>query len=202
MAYARHCIIGAVQACLICLAPARAQAQENPGFPDPAQTGFHNAALVYAESSLNAESARPLFSCQDATGKATPSEPLFDAAKRAIDDQDRPALSIGPLEPVCRQFLNSCKNPIRIHRLCSSMSPWVGSRLISIVDGRYHPTRLCTCQCINQLETRRPPPTLRIRSAPIHHLALLSQAESASRGRLIADSVQRRRRAPGPPPAT
>ena len=112
----------------MCLAPARAQDQENPGFPDPAQAGFHNAALVYAESSLNAEPARPLFSCQDATGKATPSEPLFDPAERAIDDQDRPALSIGPLEPVCRQFLNSCKNPIRIHRLCSSISPWVGSK--------------------------------------------------------------------------
>ena len=128
MACARHCIIGAVQACLMCLAPARAQAQENPGFSDPAQAGFHNAALEYAESSLNAEYARPLFSRQDATGKATPSEPLFDAAKWTIDDQDRPALSIGPLEPVCRQFLNSCKNPIRIHHLCSSMSPWVGSK--------------------------------------------------------------------------
>ena len=54
------------------LAPARAQTQENPGFPDSAQAEFHNAALVYAESSLNAEPVRPLFSRQDATGKATP----------------------------------------------------------------------------------------------------------------------------------
>ena len=57
------------------LAPARAQTQENPGFPDSAQAGFHNAALVYAESSLNAEPVRPLFSRQNATGKAMPSEP-------------------------------------------------------------------------------------------------------------------------------
>ena len=57
------------------LAPARAQTQENPGFPDSAQAEFHNAALVYAESSLNAEPVRPLFSRQNATGKAMPSEP-------------------------------------------------------------------------------------------------------------------------------
>ena len=37
-----------------------------------AQAGFHNAALVHAESSLNAEPVRPLFSRQDATGKAMP----------------------------------------------------------------------------------------------------------------------------------
>ena len=61
------------------LTPARGQAQTFPGYPDPAQVGFHHAALVYAESSLNPDSVRPLFNRQDTMGRAVSGDSLFDA---------------------------------------------------------------------------------------------------------------------------
>ena len=166
MAYAKHCIIGAVQAWLICLAmlgtlglaPARAQAQEDLGFPDPDQAGFHNAALVYAESSLNAESVRPLFSRQDATGKAMPGEPLFDAAvllrfsingiqtdygRTTMNDWtdilDQWFKDDGPIDALERASADSQNpaGPVR-RRSVIIMMPWLNSNVASFgtVDGQ------------------------------------------------------------------